>query len=52
MQEIIENFNKTFEGTAKAEIEDKQLKLTIGNETWTIELPRIVGASSKAVEKA
>ena len=51
MQKLIDDFNKTFEGSAKAMIVKDELRVTIGSVTAHIELPRIVGAESTGGEE-
>jgi len=36
MQHLVDEFNRFFEGSAKAEVRNGQLKVTIGNLTWTV----------------
>lgn len=50
MQDFIEKFNRFFEERGKLEIEGKNLRITIGNETLVIQLPSIIGGESKATD--
>ena len=50
MQKLIDDFNKVFEGTAKAEIVNDELEITIGSVTASIQLPSIVGSRSTGGE--
>lgn len=50
MQELIEQFNKAFDGAAKAEVKADHLWITVGTETLIIQLPMIVGGQSKPMD--
>lgn len=43
MQEIVDKFNSLFEGDARAEIKNNDLKITVGSQTLIIQLPSVVG---------
>ena len=50
MQAIIDRFNGFFEGSAKAEIDEKRLRITIGTQTLIIQLPSIVGGEGRSMD--
>lgn len=50
MQDLIEGFNRFFEGTAKAVIVDGHMEITIGSLTAVFslpEMPKIVGGRNE-----
>ena len=46
MENLIDQFNSYFRGSAKVEIVGDRIAITIGNETMSISLPKAVGWSS------
>jgi hypothetical protein len=51
MKDLIDEFNRFFNGSAKAEIENGKLNITTGNETLVIQLPLVIGGQSKATDQ-
>ena len=47
MNNLLDQFNSFFKGSAKAVVNGKRLEITIGSQTLIISLPDIVGAQSK-----
>lgn len=45
-EDILKEFNKVFDGKAKAVIQDGRLLITIGNITMTIQLPSLISVKS------
>ena len=46
MEDLIKEFNECFEGDAKIEIVDSEIRITIGSRTLFVSLPEIVGGCS------
>lgn len=51
MLEILEHFNTTFKGQAKAKIKGDELQITIGTVMMQIQLPSFNGAQSVGAVK-
>lgn len=46
MEDLINRFNRFFEGNAEIAIYGDELKITIGSQTLTVSLPQVVGTES------
>ncbi len=50
MQNIINKFNSFFGETAKAEIKNNSLEISIGSRTLVIRLPYVAGGKGKPID--
>ncbi len=49
MEELVKEFNQFFEGSARIEVKDDRLEITIGSQTLIISLPEVIGVQSKGL---
>lgn len=47
MENLVDRFNKFFEGIAEITINGNRLEITIGKATLIVSLPEVIGAQAK-----